>query len=328
MTAPPSLTSSTVAGNALLTTVSSCPPATPSGTAVPQGSNDASNAAGFRYTLYQGPGANSGLQLLGYLSDGTTCLFDFSRTNSITGTFQDGTSFTLNLDGSFRYIGAACGFEIDGVVTANQKKKRARRLGARDTLTTAAVTVDVFDMCGRPFEKQSINIQCQSENLLSKHQQLVDAGGGAYTGSCQIDYTDSTPLCSVANQVCNTDIGAQIRASDHTAASCQAIADVAAQAAAPGTAADVASAVLAACTNVVTMAGSGLCGASDADPSGSAGGSNCQVPSFDVYMYAEEIDGVPGHTVTNAHVTVAPTGAPAATATLTVGKACSTVIMT
>jgi hypothetical protein len=287
-----------------------------------QSTDDASFAAGFQYTIYQGSESGSALQLVAYPTDGTSVFFDFSRTDAITGTFQNGTSFTLNVDGSFRYVHAGCDFEIDGIV-GGKKRKRGNRLGPRDGFGSAAVTIDVFDMCGRPFEGQSINIQCMSNDFTSDHQYLTDAGRGAYTGSCAVEYTDS-PLCHVANEICNSDIGTQIRARDHTAASCQAIADLASQTVAADITDAVSSSVLAVCTNVLDLAGADLCNSFDANLA--TGGDNCQMPAIDVYMYAEEIDGIPGHTVTNSMLTVAPTGAPAVTATLSVGAPCSILV--
>lgn len=296
----------------------------PTGTLYYESTTDDAAAAHFNYKLYQGPSPSLALQLVAYLDDGTTVLFDFSSSDAITGTFQDGTSFTLTTSGEFRYVHAGCDYEIDGVVASSSAKrgvKRAQSIGRRDTLASAAVTVDVFNLCGQSDPGQSINIQCSSNNYLSNHVQLTDFGNGEYRGSCIIEFIDSS-LCKIANDICNTEIASQISASDH-AASCATIADLASQTAEAGTRDAVRNSVVATCMDVLDLVGTDLCGAYF--PSVANGGDNCQVPAVDLYMYAESIDGVPGHTVTNSRATVAPTGQPTLSATLTVGGACTAI---
>jgi hypothetical protein len=285
---------------------------------------DDAAAAQFSYKIYQGPSPALALQLVAYLDDGSTVLFDFSSSDAITGTFQDGTSFALNVNGDFRYVHSGCDFEIDGNVGGSTTKpgaKRTSNIVPRDTAGTAAVLVNVFNLCGQADPGQSITVQCSSDNLLSNYYQLTDAGNGAYRGSCAIELIDSS-LCKVANQICSTAIGNQIQDSDHDA-TCNAIADLTSQAAAAGTEDAVHDSVLAACTSILTLAGTDLCGSYFGSVANQ--GENCQVPSVDLYMYAESIDGVPGHTVTNSRATVAPTGQPTLSATLTVGGACTVV---
>ncbi|KAH8678479.1 hypothetical protein BX600DRAFT_149627 [Xylariales sp. PMI_506] len=319
-TLPPS--SSSAAGSAQYTDPSSCPVAQPTGTVQYESNSADAAVAHFSYQIYEGSSPSSGVQILVTLN-GTTILFDFSNSNAITGTFADGSSFTLTAQGTFSYVAPGCGFGIDGTLNPGPTNQRERRteIGRRDTLGTAAVTINVFNLCGQPDPGKSVNIQCASNNYLSNHNQLTDAGNGAYTGSCAFEYLDST-LCQTANQICVSDIASQISSTD-IAASCNTIADVASQAALPGTEDDVTASVLAACTSVLDIVGSDLCGSYLSDAS--QAGTNCQVlPLIDVYMYAEAIDGVPGHTVTNSQVTVARTGAPAVSATLTVGGSCTT----